>query len=216
MSASFRQAIPPMSTGDAACHSGAAGRIAWDQHVALRRRALFGGALAGLALVAVYVAVLGLANSLQHVASEFLRLWFWIVPLVLGFAAQIALFVYARGATKGRGGLPAGGVVGSGVANTVSMLACCAHHLVDLLPLIGLTGAAFILARYQSVFLVLGVTFSVVGLTYFLGLIKRHRLFPERSSALSVVLRLPFETALPVVLVFCAGLLGTSIFFASH
>lgn len=142
MSASFGHATPPLSAGDAACHSGAAGRVAWDQHVILRRRALFGGALAGLALVMVYVAVLGLANSLQHVAGEFLRLWFWIVPLVLGFAAQIGLFVYARRATKGRSGLPTSGVVGSGVANTVSMLACCAHHLVDVLPLIGLTGSA--------------------------------------------------------------------------
>ncbi len=123
MSASFGHALPPMSAGGAACHSGAGGRIAWDQHVTLRRRALVGGALAGLALVAVYIAVLGFANSLQHVASEFLRLWFWIVPLLLGFVAQIALFAYARGATKGRGGLPASGVVGSGVANTVSMLA---------------------------------------------------------------------------------------------
>jgi len=216
MSASFGHALPPMSAGGAACHSGAGGRIAWDEHVTLRRRALLGGALAGLALIAVYVAVLGFANSLQHVASEFLRLWFWIVPLVLGFAAQIALFVYARGATKGRGGLPKGGVVGSSVANTVSMLACCAHHLVDVLPLIGLTGAALILARYQSVFLVLGVTSSIASLTYFMSLIKRHRLFPERSSALSVVLRPPVERALPVVLVFCAGWLATSIFFATH
>jgi hypothetical protein len=85
-----------------------------------------------------------------------------------------------------------------------------------VLPLIGLTGAAFILARYQSVFLVLGVTSSIAGLTYFMALIKRHRLFPQRSSALSLVLRLPVEAALPVVLLFCAALLSTSIFFATH
>lgn len=216
MTASFGHPSPHLAGGGADCHSGASGRIEWDDHLALRRRALLGGMLAGLALSAVYVAVLGAANSLQHVVSEFARLWFWIVPLVLGFAAQIALFVYARGATQGRGGLPAGGVVGTGVTNTVSMLACCAHHLTDVLPLIGLTSAAFLLARYQSVFLVLGVASSVVGLTYFMGLVKRHRLFPVRPCALSFVLRLPVERALPVVLVFCAGVLATSIFFATH
>jgi hypothetical protein len=216
MTSSFGHLSPPISAGGAECHSGSSGRIEWDQHLVLRRRALVAGLIAGLGLLVVYIAVLGAANSLQHVVSELARLWLWVVPLVLGFAVQIALFVYARGATKGRGGLPAGGVVGSGVANTVSMLACCAHHLADVLPFVGLAGAALMLARYQSVFLVLGVASNLAGLTYFMGLIKRHRLFPERSSTLSLVLRLPVERALPVVLVFCAGSLATSIFFATH
>ena len=216
MSASVEQLSPSMPAVGPQCHTALGGRVEWDQHLALRRRASLGGALAGLALVAVYVAVLVAANSLQHAASELTRLWFWLVPLVLGFATQIALFIYARGATVGRSGLPARGVVGSGLANTVSMLACCAHHLTDVLPLIGLTSAAFFLASYQRVFLVLGVTSNLVGLTYFMGLMKRHRLFPVQPSALSVTLRLPVENALPVVLVASAGWLAVSIFLATH
>ncbi|HXK19078.1 MAG TPA: hypothetical protein VNG33_14800 [Polyangiaceae bacterium] len=199
------------------CHPAESGSVEWQQHLFLRRRALLGAGLSALALTAVYVGVLAAANSLEHVGREVERLWLWIVPLVLGFAAQMGLFLYARGAASGRsGGVPAHGVVGSGVANATSMLACCAHHLADVLPLIGLASAGLLLARYQGVFLVLGVASNCVGLTYVLGRMKEHRLFPARPSVLSSVLRLPVERALPIVLLASTGWLAVSIFFASH
>ena len=98
------------------------------------------------------------------------RLWFWMVPLVLGFSLQVGLFVYARRAARARHATAhAHGVVASGGASTVSMVACCAHHLTEVLPVLGFAGAATVLATYQSVFLLAGVLANLGGLVYVLG-----------------------------------------------
>lgn len=96
------------------------------------------------------------------------------------------------------------------------MLACCAHHLTDVLPLVGLTSAALLLANYQSVFLVLGVGSNLAALTYLLAHMKKHRLSPEGSSWLGAILRLPLDAALPVVGIGALGWLAIVIFMATH
>ena len=180
------------------------GRIGWVEHRELRKRASVWGVLGGVALVAVYVGVLVLANSTEHALSEFRRLWYWMTPLVLGFAVQVGLFAYARAATRGGTVAHARGVVVSGGASTVSMVACCAHHLTDVLPLIGLAGAALILTNYQTLFLLLGLLSNIVGLVYMLGMLRRHGLFPERGGLLALSVRWPAERALVPVAVTAA------------
>ena len=80
-------------------------------------------------------------------------------------------------------------MVASGGASTVSMVACCAHHLTEVLPVLGFAGAATVLATYQSVFLLAGVLANLGGLVYVLGLLRRRGLFPARTSVLSFALR---------------------------
>jgi hypothetical protein len=179
------------------------GRIEWDLHRVLRRRASTWSILAAAGLVVVYVGLLALANSLEHALGEFQRLWYWMVPLILGFAAQVGLFAYARTATRGEGSVHARGVAASGGTSTLSMVACCAHHLTDVLPLIGLAGAAMFLAQYQNLFLLLGVLSNVVGLVYVLGLLHQHGLYPRRASLLSLCARWPLHRALPAIAIVC-------------
>jgi hypothetical protein len=208
------QHVTPHAARSAECRGGAGG-VPWSGHLVLRKRGLGIAGLAGAALVVVYVVVLALANSLAHVAGELVRLGPWLSVLVLGFAAQMGLFSYARGAAQERR-LPSAGVVGSSVTSTASMLACCAHHLTDVLPLAGLASAALFLAHYQRVFLVLGVGSNLTALTYLLAHMKKHRLFPERSSLLGTALRLPWAGAVPVVAVLALGWLSIAIFAATH
>jgi hypothetical protein len=175
---------------------------------------LIWGVSGGAGLVAVYVGVLALANSTEHALGEFRRLWYWMVPLIMGFALQIGLFGYARTATRGGTMAPAHGVVVSGGTSTLSMVACCAHHLTDVLPLIGLAGAALFLTSYQTLFLLLGLLSNIVGLVYMLGVLHRHRLFPEKRGLLSRTMRGPVERAfLPVAtasaLIFLAAIVWT-------
>ncbi len=180
------------------------GRVDWAHHRALRARAVGWGALAGALVVGVYVGTLAVANSLEHLREELLRLWPWMAPLVVGFSTQVGLFAYARSGLRGEGSTPrAHGVVASGGASTASMVACCAHHLTDVLPLVGLAGAATLLATYQNAFLLLGVLSNLVGLVYVLGLLRKNRLYPARPSLLSVALRWPVDRALGPVVV-CA------------
>lgn len=178
----------------------------WDLHRELRWRGGAWGAAAGTVLIGVYVATVGLANSFSHVFEEIGRLWYWMLPLVLGFSVQVGLFVYARRGARARDkAARPHAVIASGSASTVSMVACCAHHLTDVLPVVGLAGAVSVLATYQSVFLLLGVLSNLVGLVYVLGLLRRHRLSPARSSLLSHMMRVPFDRALiPVATVAAA------------
>jgi len=181
----------------------ASGDVDWALHQELRRRGTTWGIGAGAFLVGVYIATLGLANSFSHVFDELGRLWYWMAPLVVGFSVQVGLFTYARRAARAKDSAArAHAVVASGSASTVSMVACCAHHLTDVLPVVGLAGAVSVLATYQSVFLLAGVLSNVVGLVYVLRLLRRHRLFPARVSLLSRLMRIPFDRALvPVVVV---------------
>lgn len=186
------------------CHLAAAagatdtgGRIGWPLHRDLRRRGLVGALVAATGLLTVYLLTLALANSLEHALTEFVRLWPWMTALVGGFAAQVGLFVYVKAATRDADGARAGGVMASGGASTLSMVACCAHHLTDVLPLVGLAGAAVFLTTYQSLFLLVGVLSNVVGLLYVLGLVRRHALYPDRRSVLSLAVAWPVDRAVP-------------------
>jgi hypothetical protein len=55
------------------------------------------------------------------------------------------------------------------------MLACCAHHLVDVLPVIGLSGAALFLGAYKAELLWLGLAMNLAGIAYLLWQLKRWR-----------------------------------------
>jgi hypothetical protein len=94
------------------------------------------------------------------------------------------------------------------------MVACCAHHLTDVLPLIGLAGAAVFLTAYQSIFLLLGLLSNVVGIVYLLGVLRRHGLFPTEGSWLSTAARWAAARVLPVVVFACTIVLGVGILLA--
>jgi hypothetical protein len=159
----------------------------------------WGSAAAGF-LVLAYVAVLAAANSLEHALEDFLLLWYWMVPLVIGFGVQAGLFAYARGALRHHGGAGTGGLAASGSVNTVAMVACCAHHLTDILPVVGLAGAALFLGSYQSLFLLVGVLSSFVGTVYMLGTFRRHVALPPEGSFLATAVRFPFDRAVPAAI----------------
>lgn len=188
--------------------------VPWGTHRQLRRRGIAWGVAGAGLLLAFYALVLGLANSFEHALTEFGRLWPWMGALTVGFAAQVGLFAYARGAARSRGEASARGMAASGGTSAASMVACCAHHLTDVLPLVGLTGAAFFLAAYQSLFLLLGVLANVVGVVFMLGQIRRHRLRPERRSLLALSVGWPADRAVPYVLGISLAVFGVAVALA--
>ena len=60
------------------------------------------------------------------------------------------------------------------------MVACCAHHVADVLPLVGLTAAAAFLAQWKIPFMVAGLLTNVLGIGVMLRVI-----FKERQRVLS-------------------------------
>lgn len=152
---------------------------------------------AGLALAGLYAITLSLLNGAAYAWESFAALWYWMAPLVLGFALQVGLFGYSRSLARAGVSPHASGVVASGGMSAASMVACCAHHLTDVLPLVGLAGIALFLGSYQSLFLLAGVLSNLVGITLLLGEMQKHQLYDRQGPFLSPVMRLPLRRALP-------------------
>jgi hypothetical protein len=55
------------------------------------------------------------------------------------------------------------------------MLACCAHHLTDVLPLLGLSAAAAFLGAYKTPLLWLSVTVNLAGVLYLVAHVAQVR-----------------------------------------
>ena len=55
------------------------------------------------------------------------------------------------------------------------MVACCAHHITDIMPLLGLSAAATFLAEYRIPFMVVGLATNLIGIGVISFLIIRQR-----------------------------------------
>lgn len=66
-------------------------------------------------------------------------------------------------------------VAGAG-AGSAAMLACCAHHLVDVLPLVGLSAATVFLNDHRAPIIALSLGMNVLGI----GLIGRQLVSARR------------------------------------
>ena len=118
--------------------------------------------------MSLYLMVMGLGSgSWDYTVRELLRLKFWVAPLILGFALQAGLFSYVRSYRLAA-------ATGAGTSG-LAMLACCAHHVTDILPLLGLTVIATFLANYQEWFLSLGILSNIVGIFLMIRQIRRMK-----------------------------------------
>ena len=146
--------------------------------VAVRSVAI--GILAGVALLGVYLGLISLAQGPAH-AFEQLRSDAPFVGLVaVGFGTQVALFVELRRLDRQH---RAGAAVTAASTGTsgAAMLACCAHHVVDVLPLVGLSAAAVFLDAYRTPLLLLGLTMNALGI----GVIGRQLRRARRACAVA-------------------------------
>ncbi|MFH1623712.1 MAG: hypothetical protein ABID54_00970 [Pseudomonadota bacterium] len=137
----------------------------------------FIGILGGAGLIFIYAVVIGLLESLPGLFYQMQRLWYWIFPLAFGFGIQVGLFVYVRGLYKEKHLSSAtASITASGGVSALAMAACCAHHLTEILPVIGLAGLAIFLADYQKLFLLLGILSNLAGIVWMLRTIQRAQL----------------------------------------
>lgn len=140
------------------------------------------GLLGSAGLFLLYFGIVSWAESPQH-ALEFL----WqdrliVIPIILGFGVQIGLYTILRKRlffpviSTG----PSGALTGAGGAtSTMAMVACCAHHVTDDLPILGLTAAATFLAEYRTAFMLVGLGTTIAGIIDMLFI-----LFKERRKAM--------------------------------
>ncbi|KKR33533.1 MAG: hypothetical protein UT63_C0015G0014 [Candidatus Gottesmanbacteria bacterium GW2011_GWC2_39_8] len=112
-----------------------------------------------------------LGGSWYAVISQFEKLWYFMLPLTLGFGIQVGLYAYLKRLVRDKVGK--GMVMANTATSTIGMVACCAHHLTDILPFIGLTAFSTLLISYQSPILFLGIFLNIIGIYYSLRKIKQ-------------------------------------------
>jgi len=135
-------------------------------------RPIAAGAVAVLGLLIFYLGTITLAQGWAHASAQLLNDRTFIAAIVLGFGTQVGLYTYLRG-------LHARTTVGSVAASTgtsaAAMLACCAHHLADVLPIVGVASAAVFLNAYKTRLLWLSIVMNLVGVAYLLWKIQQQR-----------------------------------------
>ncbi len=164
---------------------------------------IIAGAVGFIGLLLFYFLILSLLNSPAHAFTEFESMWYWILLLSLGFGVQVGLFVYAHSRAVG-------GVAASGGVSGLAMVACCAHHLTDVLPLIGLAAFTVFLVRYQTAFIVLGLASNAVGIAFIMREMKKHGV----DEGFGFLKNLDFDFIFKAVFVACAAVV-LAVFIAA-
>lgn len=136
---------------------------------------LFG--VLGLSLF-YFLLLWAVTGDFLHPIVQFRQLQPWMSLLIIGFGVQVGLFrllqkgfrltPFERKDTKA---LASTGTAMSGV----SMVACCAHHLAEALPILGVFGAALFFSKYQKELLMLGVVANIAGVGYMAWLLSGKR-----------------------------------------
>lgn len=133
------------------------------------KKALNYGIIAGAGILLFYISILTIFQSYGFALSEFKRLWPWLVPLAIGFGTQIGLYASIKHDATINTGAATSGTISGG-----SMIACCSHYLLNIIPFIGITGlTAFtsFLMTYQKALFTIGIASSIIGI----GLMLNHK-----------------------------------------
>lgn len=126
---------------------------------AARRAAL----LAAIGMAAFYAVVVGWAGGVEHLGDQARRDWWLVVPITAAFAAQVGVMVELRHRHAQHHALTPAAGAASGTS-AAGMIACCAHHLVELAPVAGLTGFATTLNDARVPIMVAGLALNLVVL----------------------------------------------------
>jgi len=184
------------------------------QRKIVAKSAIF-GVVGSIFLLLVYFIILTLLNSVSHAFTQFLELWYLMTPLIIGFGVQIGLYVYIRESFKiVTTAAATASVSASTGVSTASMVACCAHHLTDVLPLIGLTFLSTLLNKYQTSFILLGVLSNLVGITMMLSVIQKNGLHESWNGLFKTIMNINMKKSLKFVIIFSIIIFSFSLYTA--
>jgi len=134
------------------------------------------GIIAAVSLILFYFLVMTISSaSLSETVLQFKQLWYWMITLSLGFGIQVGLFTHLKIIINDNRIVNGAGTVTATSSGTsvASMVACCAHHLSEVLPILGLSGFSIFLTRYQIPIIVFGIVMNGMGIIYMVKQINK-------------------------------------------
>ena len=133
------------------------------------------GVVGALALFALYMTIVTLAQGWNHAIELFRQDAWLVIPIMAGFGTQAGLYTHLRGVLRQKSRASKAMMGAGGGTSTAAMVACCAHHVADLLPLLGLSAAASFLAAYKIPFMLVGLAMNVVGIVVIVRTIRKEQ-----------------------------------------
>ena len=132
------------------------------------------GILASAILFGVYFSILTFVSGLVFAQEQFASYWYFVLSLTVGFGIQITLYQYIKSLVHSGQGM--GKVVGvSGTTSGVAMVSCCAHYLVNLIPVLGVTGLVTFVAQYQVKLFWVGILSNIIGIIYMVSKVIKFK-----------------------------------------
>ena len=126
--------------------------------------ALLKGTLASLILLVVYFTIVSLVSGWSFAQDQFRQFWYFVVTLAVGFGIQVGLYSYLKSSIKGA--VSPRVIATTGATSTAAMISCCAHYLVNLLPILGAVGIITVISQYQVQLFWVGLAFNFAGIAY--------------------------------------------------
>ena len=144
----------------------------------MKKGPILKGLSATLILLSVYFIILTLVSGWDFAKAQFADFGFFVVSLAVGFGVQIGLYVYLKQILHAHS-VSKGVVVATGSTSTVAMISCCAHYLVTILPILGVTGFVALVSQYQLELFWVGIVSNFVGVFY---ISNKFSKFSKQSS----------------------------------
>ena len=135
------------------------------------------GASAGILVVLFNISIASLAEgSFEKGYQVFLTNGIFVYLIPFAVSVQMGLFRYHRNITTGNiAGSEKMGMAGS-ATSSLTMVACCLHHVSDILPSIGLIlAASSFLIQYKDAIIIIGLLANVAGSIYIARAIIKDR-----------------------------------------
>jgi len=143
-------------------------------------RSVFIGLVSSTGLLLLYFILIGLLQSWAHAAELLRNDYLFVGAISVGFGTQLGLYSYVRSVKKmvASGRLSVLATSGTGTSS-FSMVACCLHHLGDVMPLIGFSGATLFFEQYRYPLMGIGIAINILTIISMLRLIDKNRLWPR-------------------------------------
>ncbi len=177
------------------------------------KRPLIAGIIATDALLALFVVLVTSISGWATTTSQFANYWYYLVPLAIGFGIQVGMYIYLREMAKRAMSKKVMAVTGS--TSTAAMISCCAHYLVNILPIISAAGVAAFIGQYQVKLFWVGIAFNLFGLAYIarqVVLARRHSVGKQTLPETPLASDQPLINNAVVVAAFVIVIAAVSIF----
>src|SRR5512134_1218076 len=138
---------------------------------------LFAFLVGSLLMAGIYFGILTWAQGWDSALDIFVPNRWYVIPIWISFGIQAALYSVLRFRlfVPTTSTANTGAVMGtSGGTSVTAMVACCLHHVTDVLPVLGLSAAATFLTRYQRPFMLVGLGMNILGILVMLVVLYRE------------------------------------------